>query len=85
MTNETESIVRVSLNGEIYDRWSVSLAIDECDPAFLSVIVAEQNESVTLLRFADPSGTAPDDHAVREFLNRVLELSVRAALQDSGI
>lgn len=73
----------VSLIGEIYDRSSLSLAIDECDPAALQVVVAKQSENATLVRFSDPSGTPPDDTMIRDFLNRVLDLSVRVALQDS--
>lgn len=73
----------VSLIGEIYNRSCLSLAIDECDPAALQVVVAKQTENATLVRFSDPSGTLPDDTMIRDFLNRVLELSVRVALQDS--
>jgi hypothetical protein len=73
----------VSLIGEIYNRSCLSQAIDECDPAALQVIVAKESENATLVRFSDPSGTPPDDTMIRDFLNRVLELSVRVALQDS--
>jgi len=73
----------VSLISEIYARHCLSLAIDECDPAALCVVVAKQSESSTLVRFSGPAGTAPDDSVIREFLNRVLELSAEAALQDS--
>ena len=73
----------VSLIGEIYNRRSLSLAIEEFNHAALSVVVAQQNESATVVRFSGPSGAAPDDSLVRDFLNRVLELSARAALQDS--
>jgi hypothetical protein len=73
----------VSLISEIYNRSCLSLAIDECDPAALQVVVAKHSENATLVRFSDPSGTPPDDAMIRDFLNRVLELSVRVALQDS--
>lgn len=73
----------VSLISEIYNRRCLSLALDECDPAALCVVVAEESESATLVRFSHLSGMAPDDSMIRDFLNRVLELSVRAALQDS--
>jgi hypothetical protein len=72
----------VSLISEIYTRHCLSLAIDECDPAALCIVVAKECESAALVRFSGPSGTAPDDSAIRDFLNRALELSVRAALQD---
>ena len=72
----------VSLISEIYNRRCVSSAADECDPATLCIVVAKESESATLVRFSHPSGTAPDDSRIRDFLNRVLELSVRAALQD---
>jgi hypothetical protein len=73
----------VLLIGEIYSRRCLSLAIDEFDPAALSVVVAQQTANATVVRFSGPSGTAPDDILVRDFLNRVLELSAGAALQDS--
>lgn len=73
----------VSLIAEIYNSRCLSLAIDELDPSALSVVVAKQSENATVVRFSGPNGTAPDDSLVRAFLNRVLELSARAALQDS--
>jgi hypothetical protein len=73
----------VSLIGEIYNRRCLSLAMDEFDPAALSVVVTNQSVNATVVRFSGPKGTEPDNSLVRDFLNRVLELSVRAALQDS--
>lgn len=83
MILSTVGAIEVSLIREIYARRCVSLAINEFHTAHLSVVVADESESATLVRFSSPSRTAPDDSLVRDFLNRVLELSVRAALQDS--
>lgn len=79
----TVPTTEVSLISEIYTRHCLSLAIDECDPATLCVVVAKRSENSTLVRFSDPAGIAPDDSVIRDFLNRVLELSARAALQNS--
>lgn len=79
----TVRTTEVSLISEIYTRHCLSLAIDECDPAALCIVVAKESESATLVRFSDPSGTAPDDRVIRDFLNRVLELSARVVLQNS--
>ena len=73
----------VSLIGEVYNLRCLPLVIQEFYRAALSVVVVQQSESTTVVRFSGPSGTAPDDGLVRDFLNRVLELSVRTALQDS--
>jgi hypothetical protein len=88
MANEKSDLtsirtVEFSLVREIYTRRCVSLAIDEYDSSSLSIVVAEESESATLLRFSNPSGTVTEESMVRKFLNRVLELSVRAALEDS--
>ena len=87
MVHETSDLItvratEVSLISEIYARHCLSLAIGECDPAALCIVVAKESESATIVRFSGPSGTTPDDCAIRDFLNRVLELSARAALQD---
>lgn len=74
--------LEISLISEIYAPSCVSLAVDEYNTAALSVVVASQGERETVVRFCHPSGTAPDDSVVRDFLNRALELSVRATLED---
>src|SRR5690349_5767216 len=71
--------IEVSLISEIYTRRCLSMAISECDPAALSIVVAKESASETLVRFSGPSGIAPDDSVIRNFLNRVLELSAQAA------
>jgi hypothetical protein len=87
MGHETDDLttvrtIEVSLISEIYTRHCLSLAIGECDPAALCILVAKESERATLVRFSGPSGTAPNDCVIRDFLNRVLELSAHAALQD---
>jgi hypothetical protein len=73
----------VSLIREIYNRHCLSLAIDECDPATLRVLVVQESEGAALVRFSNPSGKAPNVSVIQDFLNRVLELSIQEALQDS--
>lgn len=74
--------LEIALISEIYPPSCVSLAIDEYNTPALSVVVASQGERETVVRFCHSSGTAPDKSVVRDFLNRALELSVRAALED---
>jgi hypothetical protein len=88
MRRKTSDLIRVedkdvSLIGEIYNRRCLSLVIEEFNHTALSVVVAQQSESATVVRFSVRSGAALDDSLIRDFLNRVLELSARAALQDS--
>jgi hypothetical protein len=74
--------VKISLITEIYDRSCLSSVIDEyCSSLLVSVV--QYGERETVVRFVDVSGGNPDDGAIRAFLNRLLDLSVQAALQGS--
>jgi hypothetical protein len=75
--------IEVGLISEIYTPSSVSLTICEFKTSLLSVVVVKQSEGETVVRFSDTSGAALDEIVVRDFLNRALELSVRAILQSS--
>jgi len=71
--------VELSLITEIYDRSRLSSVIDEyCSSLLVSVV--KYGERETVVRFSDVSGGTLDDGAIRAFVNRLLDLSVQAAL-----
>ena len=71
--------VELSLITEIYDRSCLSRVIDEYCSSLL-VTVVKYGERETMVRFSDVSGGTLDDGAIRAFVNRLLDLSVQAAL-----
>jgi hypothetical protein len=74
----------VVLTHDVYDRWSVAQAVDDYK-AFLAVIVVSQNAEETVVDFSRTGDAAPpSEQVVREFLNYLLDLSVRARLRASG-
>ena len=72
----------LALITEIYDRSCLSRVIDEYCSSLL-VTVVKYGERETMVRFSDVSGGTLDDGAIRAFVNRLLDLSVQAALQGS--
>ena len=69
----------VCLTHDIYDPEAVTQAIDEYRD-HLTIRVAAQDATKSTLRFSISDSTPPDEVLVREFLNYVLDLSVRAKL-----
>ena len=74
--------VELALITEFYDRSCLSRVIDEYRSSLL-VSVVRFGKRETVVRFSDVSGGTLDDGAPRVFLNRLLDLSVQAALQGS--
>jgi hypothetical protein len=75
--------MQVGLLNDIYIPSSVSLTICEFKTSRLSVEVATQSETETVVRFSAAPGADLDDSVVHDFLNRALERSIRATLQSS--
>jgi hypothetical protein len=70
----------VALTHDIYDQASLAAAVESYGP-FLAVTVVRRNGNETVVSFAGPGERGgADERAVREFLNYVLDLSVRARL-----
>jgi hypothetical protein len=74
--------VELALITEIYDRSCLSRVINEYSSSLL-VSVVKDSAHETVVRFSDVSGGILDDGAIPAFLNRLLDLSVEAALQSS--
>ncbi len=68
------------LIAEIYDRSSLSIAVDEYRSS-LSVSVLEYGERETIVRLSDVLGGTLNDATIRAFLNRLLDLSAHTALR----
>jgi hypothetical protein len=64
---------------EIYCPASLSRALDDYRP-HLDVRVQRTDEHETVIAFTSPNGEVADEEVVHEFLNYVLDLSVRSIL-----
>lgn len=71
----------VHLAKDIYRRPSLDQAIKEFTKQ-LRVSILQEDHREAVVSITDPTGAAPDDQTVREFLNRLLDLSVLAQIED---
>ena len=71
---------RITLIHEIYAPKCIKVAAEEYRRS-LQVSVVRKDERETTLSISGEGGESVDERAVRDFLNGVLDLSVRAALE----
>lgn len=70
----------VVLTHDIYDVMALVRAVEDY-AGHLTVVVIRQNADESAVRFGRPEGKALSEQVVHEFLNYVLDLSVRARLR----
>ena len=78
MTSAAHAHVRVLVH-EVYDPGSLLQAIEDYQ-LHLTVSILRREEDRTAVTFAAPNGEQPVEQLVHEFLNYLLDLSVRSIL-----
>ena len=73
---------RVTLIHDIYPPRCIEAVTKEYRSSVLASVI-QKDEHETILAISGKSGRAAEERAVHEFLNRLLDLSIRAAFEGS--